>query len=62
MNGKAGFLVARYERIIIPKRISATTGRDEGVGYGLGLKYALIVAAFVSKVEITQGRGINDVI
>ena len=32
----------------------ATTGRDEGVGCRLGLKYALIVAAVVSEVEIQQ--------
>ena len=30
----------------------ATTGRGEGVGCGLALKYALIVAAVVSEVEI----------
>ena len=29
----------------------ATTGRGEGVGCGLDLKYALIVAAAVSEVE-----------
>ena len=30
----------------------AATGRGEGIGCGLGLKYALIVAAIVSEVEI----------
>ena len=30
------------------------TCQGEGVGCGLGLKYALIVAAIVSKVEIIQ--------
>ena len=37
----------------------ATTGRGEGVGYGLGLKYTLIVAAIVSKVEIIQQQSMN---
>ena len=32
----------------------ATTGQGEGVGCGLGLKYALILAAVVSEVEIIQ--------
>ena len=32
--------------------VGATTGRGEGVGCGLSLKDALIVAAFVSEVEI----------
>jgi len=32
----------------------AITGRGEGVGCGLALKYTLIVAGIVSKVEIIQ--------
>ena len=32
-------------------RFGVTMGRGDGVGCGLGLKYALIVAAIVSKVE-----------
>ena len=32
----------------------AATGLGEGVGCGLALKYTLIVAAIVSKVEIIQ--------
>ena len=37
----------------------ATTGRGEDVGCGLGLKYALIVAAVVSEVEIIQQQSMN---
>ena len=32
--------------------VEVTTSRGEGVGCGLGLKYGLIVAGFVSEVEI----------
>ena len=37
----------------------ATTGQGEDVGCGLGLKYTLIVAAVISKVEIIQQKSKN---
>ena len=36
-------------------------GRGDGVGCGLGLKYALIVAAIVSKVEISEELAVSEV-
>ena len=39
----------------------AATSQGEGVGCGLGLKYALIVAAIVSEIEISEELDVSEV-